>query len=135
MTLKETKEVDMSILMTGIIIVSLFFLHEMDAIRAKEWKMFIFFKNMREETAYKIFAGVHFPLYLIMLFFIIQDNDNTRVWFFIVLDILLILHTFVHFLFRNNKNNGFLSLFSKVIIYLTGIAAILNFILLILNNI
>ncbi len=125
----------MSILMTGIITVSLFFPHEMDAIRTKEWKMFIFFKNMREETAYRIFAGVHFPLYFIMMFFIIQENDKIRLCFFIVLDILLILHTFVHFIFRNNKNNGFLSRYSKVIIYLTGTVAIINLLLLILNNI
>lgn len=125
----------MSVLITGIIIISLFLIHEMDAIRTKEWKMFIFFRNVKEENAYRVFTAVHFPLYFIMLYFIIQGNDRIRIWFFFVLDTLLILHTLVHFLFRKNKNNGFSSLLSKSIIYLIGIVAIINLFLLIVNEI
>ena len=36
--------------------ISLLLIHEMDAIRTKEWKMFIILKDMADETAYKIFA-------------------------------------------------------------------------------
>lgn len=119
-------------LIFGIITISMFFIHEMDAIKAKEWKMFIFFKSMKEEIAYRIFAGVHFPLYFIILFLMTQGNEKVKLWIFMILDILLILHTLVHFLFRNNKNNGFLSVYSKIIIYLIGISAIVNLLTLII---
>jgi len=42
---------------------SLLLLHEMDAIRAKEWKMFAVLKNMNEQNGYIVFSLLHLPLY------------------------------------------------------------------------
>ena len=43
--------------------VSLILVHEMDAIRCKEWKMFIMLKDIKEEYGYLIFTLLHLPIY------------------------------------------------------------------------
>ncbi|MHC1684510.1 MAG: DUF6713 family protein [Clostridiaceae bacterium] len=102
--------------------ISLLLVHEMDAIRCKEWRMFIFLKDMEEDTAYRIFTIVHIPLYILLILLILNEADK----FSIILDFLLILHSIVHFLFRKNKKNGFNNLFSQVIIYAMGVISILH---------
>ncbi|MEM5012432.1 DUF6713 family protein [Niallia taxi] len=46
---------------------SLFLLHEMDAIRRSEWRMFIVLKDTEDSTAYMVFTLIHLPLYTIIL--------------------------------------------------------------------
>ena len=38
---------------------SLFMLHEMDAIRRQEWRIFFFLSKLKEETAYAVFSILH----------------------------------------------------------------------------
>jgi len=59
------------------VILSLLFLHEMDAVRNAEWKMFVILKDMDETKAYRIFTLLHLPLYaalLCMLFFCLSNR-------------------------------------------------------------
>ncbi|WP_368665131.1 DUF6713 family protein, partial [Paenibacillus borealis] len=42
---------------------ALLLLHEMDAIRAKEWRMFIILKDMEDNRVFKVFTILHLPLY------------------------------------------------------------------------
>lgn len=106
------------------IIITFLLLHEMDAIKAKEWKMFVLFGDLKEDLAYIIFSVVHLPLYFILVLWMIHFKENNTL--FIVVDILMAAHTIVHFLFRKNKNNGFSSLYSKVIIYIIGLLSIIH---------
>ncbi len=106
------------------LIISLLLLHEMDAIRTKEWKMFIILKDMTDETAYKIFLFAHLPLYFLVIFLILHNNSNILLP--IIIDIFLIGHAIVHFCFRKKENNGFTSLYSKIIIYALGMLAVIH---------
>lgn len=110
--------------------ITLLILHEMDAIKAKEWRMFIILKDMNEEIAYKVFSIIHFPLYFVILFLMLQFKQSTNSLFFIIIDILLILHTFIHLGFRKNKSNGFSSMYSKILMYLLGLSALINLLIL-----
>ncbi len=102
--------------------VTLLIVHEMDAIRRKEWKMFIVLKDMKEETAYSIFSLVHIPLFAIILFFLLSPAQQI---FLYIMDVLLLAHTLVHFGFRKHKNNDFASPLSQALIYgLGGISLI-----------
>ena len=107
-----------------ILIISLLLLHEMDAIRTKEWKMFIVLKDMADETAYKIFTLAHLPLYFTAFYVMINGNPIAILIFYYVIDIFLIGHSVVHYAFKSNPNNGFTSVFSKTIIYVLGFLAI-----------
>lgn len=111
-------------LMLFIFTVSLLLVHEMDAIRTKEWKMFIILKDISDENAYKIFTIIHLPLYFLILILMIQGRDSINAILAYILDFFLIGHTVIHFCFRKKPNNGFISMFSKIIIYSLGFLAI-----------
>lgn len=117
-----------SILFTAIF--SLLLIHEMDAIRTKEWKMFIILKDMAEEAAYKVFAILHWPLYFIALYIMVNGGRNTNLVLEIMLDVFLVIHSIIHFYFRRHKNNGFKSVFSNIIIYSMTILSIFHLYLL-----
>jgi hypothetical protein len=99
----------------------------MDAIRAKEWKMFVILRSLREEVAYVIFALAHLPLYFAIIFTISQTNDAGFIY--LITDLFLMIHTVIHFLFRRNKANGFSPVYSNILIYLMGFLALIHLIL------
>lgn len=111
-----------------VFMISLLLIHEMDAIRTKEWKMFIILKDMPDEIAYKGFSIAHLPLYFAAIMILIQGNTSASILHYII-DFFLIGHTVIHFFFRAKPNNGFTSVYSKVIIYSLGVLAIAHLLL------
>lgn len=99
--------------------------HEMDAIRHKEWEMFIFLKDLPENTAYLVFTLPHILLYALVLFFLLLNN----ITILYVVDIFVICHLFIHFIFRRHPNNQLTGFWSLVIINLAGIIAAVHLIL------
>lgn len=108
---------------------SLILLHEMDAIRCKEWKMFIVLKDMKESYGYLVFALIHLPLYFLSIAAIFSNINyfysKESIW----IDLLLILHSIIHFIFKKNRNNEFNNLFSQCVIYVMSLIAIIRIIL------
>jgi hypothetical protein len=100
-----------------VVIISLLLLHEMDAIRAREWKMFIVLKDMSEETAYKVFLFIHFPLYIAAFYVLCNESMQSGYILKVSIDIFLIGHAILHYGFRNHNSNGFSAYYSKAIIY------------------
>ncbi len=110
-------------------ILALLLIHEMDAIRAKEWRMFAVLKDMVEETAYKVFVIIHFPLYLSALYAL--SNEGTASFSLqIIIDVFLLGHAILHYVFRKHKYNSFQTLFSKLIINIMPVLSILHLLLL-----
>ncbi len=99
---------------------SLLFVHEMDAVKNREWRMFIILKNMEDEKAGRIFQVLHIPLYAAVLLLLLSPARQVM---FYVLDIFLILHAGIHFCFRHYENNAFTSVFSNLVIYIMGAVA------------
>ena len=99
--------------------------HEMDAIRHKEWEMFIFLKDLPENTAYLVFTLPHILLYALVLFFLLLNN----ITILYVVDIFVICHLFIHFIFRRHPNNQLTGFWSLVIINLAVIIAAVHLIL------
>ncbi|WP_018885519.1 DUF6713 family protein [Paenibacillus massiliensis] len=106
---------------------SLFLLHEMDAIRHAEWKMFVVLKEMEDSTAYKIFTAIHLPLYLIILYFLFSPHQTIVFW---VLDLFFMIHALLHLLFEKHPQNGMKNAYSRSIIYGMGILAMVHVMLL-----
>lgn len=111
------------------LILTFLFVHEMDAIRTKEWGMFIFLNRMPEEKAYIVFTLLHLPLYFVVFLVIFWQGEFAITILYYSIDLFLIGHGIIHFLFRNHKKNGFTSFFSKAIIYGMNFLALIHVIL------
>ncbi len=105
---------------------ALLFTHEMDAIRHKEWNMFIILKDMHEKKAYQFFMLLHVPLYALVLFLLFSNHQKSAVF---VIDLFLIGHMFVHRGFKNHPANNLGNPLSKILINAAGLLAIIHLIL------
>jgi hypothetical protein len=94
----------------------------MDAIRAKEWKMFVVLKDMDDKRAFKVFTILHLPLYAILLFSFVNHERIS----YIIIDLFIILHSIAHLFFENHPNNNFKNLYSRLIIYPMGLLGVLH---------
>ncbi|WP_340019266.1 DUF6713 family protein [Paenibacillus sp. FSL H3-0457] len=108
---------------------SLFLLHEMDAIRRSEWKLFMVLKDMEDDKAYRYFTRIHLPMYTIILSLLFSSYQTITFW---VLDIFFIIHTVLHFFFEKHPRNEFKNGFSRSLIYPMGIIALIHLIFLII---
>lgn len=103
--------------------ISLLFIHEMEAIRYKEWRMFIILKDMDDNKAYQIFLLAHIPLYVLILFILFLPIKKIG---FYITDVFLILHLIIHIFFIKHKNNKLNNFLSINIIILMGLLSILH---------
>jgi len=107
---------------------SLFFLHEMDAIRRSEWRLFIILKDIEDSKAYRVFTFIHLFLYVIILSFLFSEYQTIIFW---VLDIFFLIHAILHLFFERHPRNEFKNSFSRSIIYSMGILAVIHLLFLI----
>jgi len=107
---------------------SLFLLHEMDAIRRSEWRLFIVLKVMEDSKAYKVFTFLHLFLYVIIFSLLFSEYQIIVFWF---LDLFFIIHAILHLFFEKHPRNEFKNTFSRAIIYPMGILAVVHFLFLI----
>lgn len=113
---------DLSIVLFAAVL-SLLFLHEMDAVKNAEWKMFAVLKDMDENRAYRVFSLLHLPLYAALLCIILFVSRTIA---FYIADIFLIMHTVLHLLFEKHPQNGLKNAYSRSIIYTMGALAALQ---------
>ncbi|KPN96069.1 DUF6713 family protein [Lysinibacillus sp. ZYM-1] len=102
---------------------ALFLLHEMDAIRRSEWRLFIVLKDLEDSKAYQIFTIIHLFLYVIILTLLFSQYQTITFW---VLDIFFIIHAILHLLFERHPRNEFKNTFSRAIIYPMGMLAAIH---------
>ncbi|OEC01144.1 hypothetical protein GY31_12500 [Lysinibacillus sphaericus] len=100
---------------------SLFLLHEMDAIRCSEWRMFVILKDMEDEKAYKVFTLIHIVLYIIIFLLLFSQYQTILFW---TLDLFFIVHSILHLFFERHPRNNFKNAFSRAIIHLLGILSV-----------
>lgn len=102
---------------------SLFLLHEMDAIRRSEWRLFVILKDMEDSKAYSVFTLIHLFLYVLILSLLFSEYQLIIFW---VLDVFFIIHTILHLFFERHPRNEFKNSFSRSIIYSMGFLAIIH---------
>lgn len=93
---------------------SLLYIHEMDAVHKREWKMMIFFNRINDETAHRLFTAAHFFLFL-GIFWLIEYRFEFIFWF---INIFLVMHLFLHIVFRKHAENRMGNMFSRSVIML-----------------
>lgn len=94
--------------------------HEMDAIRCKEWKLFPVTSRMGEEAGYVTFTALHVPLYVVLLWGLFGGDGGNRV-LLAGLDAFFVVHVVLHVVFRNHPENRFGSGFSWALILGAGL--------------
>lgn len=106
-----------------------FWIHELDACHKKEWRMFSFLSKLKEDIQHKIFLSAHIPLLVLSVYYLwsVLNFNNFPLW--IIWNILVIVHLFVHLYAKKWKSNVFKSSFSFMFIYLTAITAFANLLL------
>jgi hypothetical protein len=105
--------------------------HEMDAIRCKEWTIFPGLSRLREDTGYLIFSAVHIPLVFLVLAGLAGGGifqPAVRV----TLDVFCMAHIGLHGFFHRHPKNEFDSRFSWLIILGTGLAGLIDLVVMLL---
>ena len=104
-------------------VVSFLFVHELDAIRQGEWRFFFAPVTISDESAYRIFAALHAPIFVVIL---VSVESSA---FQIAIDAFAIVHGLLHFGFRNHPLIAFDSWFSRVWIFGGSLLGVLHLVL------
>ena len=99
------------------------FVHELDAVRCKEWKIFPGLTQLSDKLGSRIFIITHLPL-LLLLYSGLNSPIQSHLIFW--LDIFFIAHFFLHIIYLKHPNNDFTDLYSWSIISLLGIFGLLD---------
>ncbi len=95
---------------------SFIFLHELDAIRCKEWRILPGLSFLNDRVGYIVFAFAHIPLFY---WIIVQTIEHSRS-FMKGFDIFLMVHVVAHLLMLKHNRNEFRDWISWIIIVGAG---------------
>jgi hypothetical protein len=101
-------------------------MHEFDAFRCNEWKMFRFLRRFKESIQYYIFLYIHIPLIILCIFYLWATfNFNFfPIWLF--MNIFSVLHLILHLIAIKWKSNVFENINSFIFIVGYGITGCIN---------
>jgi hypothetical protein len=99
--------------------------HEMDAVRAREWRLLPLLARLDDHAGYLVFTLAHIPLYLLLFWGLFGPNGINQ-GVVRALDIFFIVHVLLHLLFLRHPQNGFRSAASWLIILGAGVAGLLD---------
>ncbi len=102
---------------------SLILTHELDAMTAREWRIFPPLSRLSDENGRWLFVALHVPLFAWMLWGLTgPEQASWRVGF----DVFLIAHAFAHLLLHRHPDNGFRRPLSWVLIGGAAVAGALD---------
>jgi hypothetical protein len=102
-------------------------IHEMDAIRCKEWRMFPGLQLLSDKWGHILFVFAHIPLFFFVYWQLTYSESIEA--FRIGFDALMIIHLLLHLLFLKHKNNNFKDWISWSIIVGAGVCGLVDFVL------
>ncbi|NJO83864.1 MAG: hypothetical protein HC828_14445 [Blastochloris sp.] len=98
----------------------------MDAIRLKEWRIFIFLSDMREEMAYLVFTAIHVPMYILFFWGLFGAASDINRNLIIGSNLFFIVHVLLHLLFFKHPHYQFKSVFSWGLILGCGLCGAID---------
>ncbi len=103
-----------------------FIMHEFDAFRQCEWKMFRILSKLKESTQYLIFLYIHILLTIFCFYYLwsTYNFNNQRLW--LIINIFSIFHFGLHWFARKWKSNVFNNIHSFIFISGWAITGIIN---------
>jgi len=114
--------------------ISIFFLlglsfmtiHEMDAIRCKEWRIFPGLSMLNDKLGHILFIFAHIPLFF-FIYWQLSQTENKEA-FIKGFDMFMIVHLFLHVILLKHKNNEFKDWISWSIIIGSGVFGLVDLI-------
>ena len=97
--------------------VALFFLHEMDAVRCREWRIFPILEHLEDRTAMLWFFWLHVPLFALLVWGVASAYGAGASLFSLLFAGFCILHGLVHWLYERHPRNEFRNPLSRAIIW------------------
>lgn len=107
--------------------ISLLAMHEMDAIRCREWRIFPGLSLLSDKLGHIIFFYAHIPLFFVV-YWQLTHSQNMEV-FIKGLNIFMVIHLGIHILFLRHKNNEFKDWISWSIIIGAGLCGLIDLII------
>lgn len=105
---------------------SLLLMHEMDAIRCREWRIFPGMSMLSDRVGQIVFIFVHIPLFYFILWQLANSQNIEKfIWGF---SLFMIIHLGLHILFLKNRNNEFKDWISWTIIIGVGLCGLIDLI-------
>ena len=108
---------------------ALLLVHEMDAVRLGEWRIFPLLRSLREEAGHVAFTALHVPIYALLLALLFGDGGASSA-VIVGMDAFFIIHVALHVVFRNHPENRFGSAFSWSLIAGAGACGLVDLVLL-----
>ncbi|MFN3840736.1 MAG: DUF6713 family protein [Cyclobacteriaceae bacterium] len=99
-------------------------IHEMDAVRCKEWRIFPGLSLLNDNWGFRLFMIAHVPLFCLLFWGLMAEGNPAQLKF--GLDIFFIVHVGLHVLFLKHKKNEFKDLASWTIILSAGLFGLLD---------
>lgn len=105
---------------------SLIMMHEMDAIRCKEWRIFPGMSFLNDHIGFKVFMFAHIPLYFYIFSSLYGEEKKSFMYGF---SVFLVIHLALHLLFLMHKKNEFKDSISWTIIGGAGVCGLMDLML------
>ncbi len=98
-------------------------MHEMDAIRCKEWRIFPGMSFLNDNMGFKVFIFAHVPLYYYIFSSLYGENTERFIYGF---SLFLVIHLLLHVVFLMHKKNEFTDWVSWTIIGGAGVCGLIQ---------
>lgn len=97
--------------------------HEMDAVRLKEWRILPLLSRLNDQRGFAVFTLAHIPIYVLLLVGLSSEiAAGGKGNLMLGLDWFMVIHVGLHVLLRNLPRNEFKTVFSWLIIVGAGLA-------------
>jgi hypothetical protein len=103
--------------------------HEMDAVRLGEWRIFPLLRSLRNEAGYAAFTAPHVPIYALLLAGLFGGGGASSA-LIVGMDAFFVVHVALHVVFRNHPENRFGSAFSWSLIAGAGACGLIDLVFL-----
>jgi hypothetical protein len=103
---------------------SLMTMHEMDAIRCKEWRIFPGLSLLNDNAGHILFLWLHIPIFF-FIYWQLTHSQNLEAFIY-GFNIFMIIHLGLHILFLKHKNNAFKDWISWTIIAGAGLCGFMD---------
>lgn len=107
--------------------VSFILVHEMDAVRCKEWRIFPGLSLLKDEAGFIVFILAHIPLYWLLFWGLMRQGNPEEL--IKGLDLFFVIHMGLHVLFLMHRKNEFKDTISWVIISGAAICGLVDWLI------
>ena len=109
------------------LVLSLLAMHEMDAIRCKEWRIFPGLSLLSDKFGHVVFLFAHVPLFYFVFWKLTQSENLDS--FIQGFNVFMLVHLGLHILFLMHKKNEFKDWISWTLIIGAGLCGLIDLLL------